>query len=67
MDKNRTNHRRKQSKLTADLRKNIKNVKPLLLNNEKIKKIKEEDPIFYHSLYFGSILIYGEIDEIQPE
>jgi len=57
----------KQSKLTADLRKNIKNVKPLLLNNEKIKKIKEEDPIFYHSLYFGSILIYGEIDEIQPE
>lgn len=57
----------KQSKLTSDLRKNLDNVKPLILDNEKIKKIKKEDPMFYHSLYFGSISLYGEIDEIRPK
>lgn len=52
------------SRLTASLRKKIENLKILILTNEKIKQLKEKDPLFYHSLYFGSIVLYGEEDEI---
>jgi len=49
--------------LTAELRKKIENLK-ILLNDEKIKNLRGEDSLFYHSLYFGSIVLYGEEDEI---
>lgn len=46
--------------LTSELNKKIKNVKVLFLTNEKIEKLKKEDILFYHSLAFGSLIIYGE-------
>ena len=52
------------SYLTAELRKKIENLKILILNDEKIKNLRGKDPLFYHSLYFGSIVLYGEEDEI---
>jgi len=52
------------SRLTAELRKKIDNVKIILLTQEKLKQLKDKDPLFYHSLYFGSIILYGEEDEI---
>lgn len=51
-------------KLTSELRKKIKNVKILILDDKKINTLKKEDPLFYHSLYFGSIIIYGGKNEI---
>jgi len=50
--------------LLSELRKKIKNVKILFLTDEKLNKLKKEDPAFYYSLYFGSIIIYGEKDGI---
>jgi len=37
-----------------------KNVQILVLTKERIEKLKKEDPIFYYSLVFGSIILYGE-------
>ncbi len=47
----------------ANLSKKLKemgNVKPLYLTREKLERLKKNDEIFYHSLVFGSITIYGE-------
>jgi len=53
------------SLLTAELSKKIRNVKLIFLTTNKIKKMKEIDQLFYHSLVFGSIIIYGGKDGIQ--
>ena len=50
--------------LTSEISKKIKNVKPLFLTEKKLEKIKKDDELFYHSLSFGSILLYGEKDVI---
>lgn len=50
--------------LTTILNKNIKNVKVLYLTDEKLGQLKDKDTLFYHSLYFGSFLIYGKKDAI---
>jgi len=55
----------KLASLTSRLNKEIKNIKPLFLTDKKIEKAKKEDPLFYHSLAFGSIIIYGGKDGIQ--
>ena len=55
----------KTASLTASMNKKIRNVKPLFLTIKKIEKIKKEDELFYHSLSFGSIALYGEKDAIQ--
>ena len=55
----------KAASLTAVMNKKIKNVKPLFLTTKKIEKMKKEDELFYHSLSFGSIVLYGESDAIQ--
>jgi predicted nucleotidyltransferase len=55
----------KLSSLTSKLNEEIKNIKPLFLTDNKIEKAKEEDPLFYHSLVFGSIVLYGGEDGIQ--
>jgi len=52
------------AKLTSELKKRIGNAKILILDNEKLKLIKKEDPLFYNSLYFGSIVLYGKENEI---
>lgn len=55
----------KAASLTAVINKKIKNVKLLFLTTKKIEKMKKEDELFYHSLSFGSIVLYGENDAIQ--
>lgn len=55
----------KAASLTAVMNKKIKNVKPLFLTTKKIEKMKKDDELFYHSLSFGSIVLYGENNAIQ--
>ena len=54
----------KVAPLTALLNKKVKNIKPLFLTTAKIEKMKKDDELFYHSLSFGSIVLYGENDAI---
>ncbi|MCJ7727097.1 MAG: nucleotidyltransferase domain-containing protein [Actinobacteria bacterium] len=54
----------KNASLTAEMNKKISNVKPLFLTTKKIEKVKKEDKLFYHSLSFGSIILYGKKDAI---
>lgn len=51
--------------LTAQINKKIRNVKPLFLTAKKIEKMKKDDALFYHSLVFGSIILYGKNNAIQ--
>ena len=44
----------------AKLTNELKNIRPLYLTKEKLKALKKEDCVFYYSLIFGSITIYGE-------
>jgi len=55
----------KLASLTSELNRKIKNVKVLFLTDKKIEKLKQEDILFYHSLAFGSIILYGDEDAIQ--
>ena len=55
----------KAASLTAVMNKKIKNVKPLFLTTKKIEKMKKDDELFYHSLSFGSIMLYGDNNAIQ--
>jgi len=48
------------AKLTGELRKMAANIKPIYLTEEKINLLKKEDKLFYNSLFFGSITIYGD-------
>lgn len=54
----------KIASLTSALSRKINKIKPLFLTEDKLNKIKNEDELFYHSLSFGSITLYGEKDEI---
>lgn len=48
------------ARLTAELGKTFGNAKPLYLTKEKFKILKKRDATFYHSLIFGSVIIYGD-------
>ena len=48
------------AKLTRELGEAFGGVRPLYLTKAKLGLLREEDPLFYHSLVFGSITIYGE-------
>jgi DNA-binding Lrp family transcriptional regulator len=51
----------KIASLTSEIRGSVgTNVQVLVLTPEKVRRLKIEDPIFYYSLVFGSIVIYGE-------
>jgi predicted nucleotidyltransferase len=50
----------KQAVLISEIRKKINKVKVLLLTKKRLGKIREEDNVFYNSLFFGSITIYGD-------
>lgn len=50
--------------LTSALRKSVKNVRVLVLDDKKIQQLKKEDSLFYHSLYFGSVILYGREDAL---
>jgi predicted nucleotidyltransferase len=52
--------------LTNELNKEYKNIRPLYLTRDKLSALKDKDKLFYHSLVFGSITIYGDkLEEIQ--
>ena len=51
--------------LTAEISRKVKNAKVLLLTDKRLKKIREEDTMFYHSLAFGSIILYGDKNATQ--
>lgn len=51
-------------KMSSELRKNIEKIKLLVLDNKKIEHLKKEDVLFYHALFFGSIILYGGENEI---
>lgn len=51
--------------LSSELNKRLEKLKILFLTDKKIEKLKKEDELFYHSLTFGSITIYGGKDGIQ--
>jgi predicted nucleotidyltransferase len=55
---------REVADLTSKLREKIENVKILILDDKKLETLMEKDTVFYHSLFFGSIVIYGQEDEI---
>lgn len=55
----------KVAALTAELRQKIERIKILVLTESKIAKIREDDPLFYYSLAFGSIVLYGDRDSVQ--
>jgi len=51
------------ARLNSELSEKVKNVNVLILDEEKIKEIKK-DEMFYYSLFFGSVILYGENNEI---
>ncbi len=55
----------KAASLTAEISKKIKNAKILLLSDKRLEKIRKEDTMFYHSLAFGSIILYGDMNAAQ--
>jgi predicted nucleotidyltransferase len=48
------------AKLTNELKREYRNIRPLYLTKEKLKALRKEDTLFYYSLVFGSITVYGE-------
>ncbi len=54
----------KVASLSSGISKKIKNAQSIFLTEKKLEKIKKDDELFYHSLSFGSIIIYGEEDAI---
>lgn len=54
----------KIAELTSELRKKIENVRVLVLDDKKLELLKKKDSLFYYSLYFGSIILYGKENEI---
>lgn len=55
----------KIASLTSEINKRIKNAKILLLSDKRLEKIRKEDTMFYHSLAFGSIILYGDMNAAQ--
>lgn len=55
----------KLAKLSSDLNAKAEKLKILFLTDKKIEKLRKEDALFYHSLAFGSIIIYGDRNGIQ--
>ncbi|MBS7643816.1 nucleotidyltransferase domain-containing protein [Candidatus Bathyarchaeota archaeon] len=51
----------KIARIMAELTKELgREVNILVLDSERVKGLKEEDPIFYYSLVFGSFTLWGE-------
>ena len=48
------------ARFSKELKRKYGNVSPIYLTENKLKKLKEKDKVFYYSLVFGSITIYGE-------
>jgi len=46
--------------LTSELKRVFGDVRPLYLTEKKIELLKRENPTFYCSIVFGSIMVWGE-------
>jgi predicted nucleotidyltransferase len=55
----------KIASLTSEINRIVKNAKLLFVSDKKIEKLRKEDIMFYHSLAFGSIILYGSRDAAQ--
>jgi predicted nucleotidyltransferase len=55
----------KVASLTVEVNRKIRNAKVLIIDDSKMEKIREEDIMFYHSLSFGSIILYGDENALQ--
>lgn len=55
---------KKIAELTSELKRKIENAGILILNNKKLELLKKKDSLFYHSLFFSSIILYGKENEI---
>ncbi|MCK4667405.1 nucleotidyltransferase domain-containing protein [Candidatus Dependentiae bacterium] len=55
----------KLAKLSSEISTKIDKINILFLTSKKIKHLKTEDNLFYNSLVFGSIIIYGELNDLQ--
>jgi predicted nucleotidyltransferase len=49
-----------QARLLRDLRIRYGNVNPLFLTKEKVRQLKKDNEMFYYSLAFGSITVFGD-------
>lgn len=54
-----------QAALTSALNREVADVKPLFLSQERLERLREEDPLFFYALAFGSIAVYGEENAFQ--
>ncbi len=52
------------ARLKNELKRKNNKIMPLFLTKDKINKLKKEDNIFYNSLFFGSVLLYGKGIEV---
>ncbi|MCD4669237.1 MAG: nucleotidyltransferase domain-containing protein [Actinomycetia bacterium] len=51
--------------LSSVIHRNLENSKIVFVTVEKIRKMRDEDELFYHSLVFGSIVLLGDENGIQ--
>ena len=51
--------------LSSLIHRNLENSEIIFVTGEKIRKMQEEDELFYHSLVFGSIVLMGDENGIQ--
>lgn len=51
--------------LSSLVHRSLENSKIVFVTGEKIRKMQEEDELFYHSLVFGSIVLMGDENGIQ--
>jgi len=51
--------------LSAAINKKMNQAKVLFLTKDKIKKMQKNDELFYHSLVFSSIIVFGDSNGIQ--
>jgi len=52
------------ARLNSELNNKSEKIKLLILDDKKLKELKKSETMFYHSLYFGSIVLYGNENEI---
>lgn len=55
---------REMAELSGKLREKLPQIRILFLDRDKISLLKKKDVVFYHSLIFGSHILYGREDEI---
>jgi len=46
--------------MNSQIKKKFPHANILVLTKDKIERLKKDNPVFYYSLYFGSIIVYGE-------